>query len=43
MGERERTHFADALKDADGMLEVADMEDGYTELDVRVVPHAVHT
>ena len=43
MGKRKRTHLADALKDADGMLEVADMEDGYAKLDVRIVSHAVHT
>ena len=36
------THFAYALKDAYNVLEITNMEDGNDELDVGIVPHAVH-
>lgn len=36
------THLADTLKNAYGVFEKANMEDGYNELDVCVMPHALY-
>lgn len=38
----DKTYLANALQDPDGVLEVADMEDGDDQLDVCIVPHTVH-
>ena len=38
---RNSTDLADALKDADGGLEVPDMEDGQLQIDVAIMPCAV--
>lgn len=37
-----RVHFADALKNSDGMFEVTDMKHWDAELDIRVVPNTIH-
>lgn len=41
MRERGWTRLADALEDADGVLEVADVEDGNHKLDVRVMSNTI--
>lgn len=41
-GRVDETDLAYALQNADGVLEVADMEDGNDQLDVCIVPHTVH-
>lgn len=37
-----KTNLANALQNADGVLEVANMEDGDDQLDVCIVSHTVH-
>lgn len=36
------SYLADALQYSNCVLEISDVENGYYELDVRVMPNAIH-